>query len=62
MSYILETNYPKKVVAFVAGATAPHGRRMGHAGAIISTEGLGTAESKLNSLKAAGVLVVKNLV
>ncbi len=59
-SYIRKTKYPKKVIAFVAGATAPSGRRMGHAGAIIS-RGFGTAESKSNSLKAAGAFVAKGL-
>jgi succinyl-CoA synthetase alpha subunit len=55
-AYIKE-HITKPVVAFIAGQTAPAGKRMGHAGAIISGSA-GTAQEKMEALKAAGVTVV----
>lgn len=56
----IQKNMKKKVAAFIAGATAPKGKRMGHAGAIISGS-QGTAQEKMDVLEKKGVHVVKNL-
>jgi succinyl-CoA synthetase alpha subunit len=59
-SEFITQHVTKPVVGFIAGLTAPPGRRMGHAGAIISGSS-GTAQGKIDAMKAAGIHICENL-
>ncbi len=59
-AYVRETDFPKPVVSFVAARTAPVGRRLGHAGAILD-EKSGGVEAKLQAMREAGIIICSDL-
>ena len=56
--FVKQSKVKKPLVGFIAGVTAPPGKRMGHAGAIISG-GQGTAQSKIEAMEAADIIVAR---
>lgn len=56
----IKKNITKPVIALIAGKNAPKGRSMGHAGAIVSADGTGSAENKEKKLREAGVIIAEN--
>jgi len=58
--YLKTHDFKKPVIAVIAGKNAPKGRSMGHAGAIVSADGTGSAENKEKALREAGVYIAEN--
>ena len=58
--YIQKASFPKPIVAYIAGLTAPEGKKMGHAGAIVSGN-MGSAKSKMEALQKSGVKIANTL-